>query len=527
VAKPGQTITEKNADNFSFGLSKSQFIEYGRFRHFTHDALRRLGNMKTAMRNLSESQTREKQEKLLTERKRIGESLLRGLIQRPHFGKGIEEAYNKHPDRVMNLAFAIKNVEEHLQDLTESQISSTLGTTPENVMRVLRLGYLNTCRQDAFWEMGLATAHDIFFYLEPKYKKTLRGADAGDVMYQSKSGRSASDEGEWASAETPNGTLKIFTFAPTAAELPLTPYTVRVYKKNNLVANDNGKGIITGSDVDGTAITGTVNYATGAGSVTFITASATGEEVVMSGSIALENDNDLQITQSAELSLRSCAFNLREYPITTSFSKKLELTLGTSYKVDAQEAYLRAMADELRKTLDIQAFTLASRQAHTNSGTSPVTFNMQGAVGEAETNRIQVISRYVDKVGTRIYDKLFRGGVSVIFGGTTATGVLTGHNRWNDAGAQDANGIYKLGNLGDIPVFRVPNEVCPNTDLVCVYKNRQLPEDVFLIIGTLLPLFVTDKLVLPGRNTEFGVASYGDMQILNKGYAEILRVENA
>jgi hypothetical protein len=294
------------------------------------------------------------------------------------------------------------------------------------------------------------------------------------------------------------------------------------------VASDNGKGVIAGADINGDAITGTVNYATGAGSITLAgTAPAAGTNIAMNGSIALENDNDLQITQSVDLSLRACPFTLREYPITASFSKKLELTMGTSYKIDAQEAYLRAMADELRKTLDIQAFTLASRQAHTNSGTTPVNFNMQGAVGEAETNRIQVISRYIDKVGTRIYNKLFRGGVSVIFGGPTATGVLTGHNRWNDIGAQDANGIYKLGNLGDIPVFRVPSEVCPDTDLVCLYKNRQLPEDVFLIIGTLLPLHVTDKLELPGRNTEFGVASYGDMQILNKGYAEILTIQNA
>jgi hypothetical protein len=118
------------------------------------------------------------------------------------------------------------------------------------------------------------------------------------------------------------------------------------------------------------------------------------------------------------------------------------------------------MADELRKTLDIQAFSLASRQAHRNSAANPTVFNMQGAVGEAETNRIQVITRYIDKCGTKIYNRLFRGGVSVIFGGPLATGVLTGHNRWNDTGAQDANGIYKLGNLGDIPDFRVPTEVC-------------------------------------------------------------------
>jgi hypothetical protein len=479
------------------------------------------------MRHLSESQIREEREKYVTSRKKISESLVHDLIKRPYFGKGLAEAYDKYPERVINLAFAIKNVEEHLSELSESQISSTLGTTPENILRVLRLGYLNTCRQDAFWEMGLATAHDIFFYLEPKYNKTLRGATAGAITYESKSYRSVSDIGSWDSAETADGTIKTFTFAPTAGEIPLSPFTVQLLRNNLLVANDDGKGRIQGKDADDTAITGTINYTTGVASVTFTTAPAAGQSVTLECGIALEKDNDLVITQSVDLSLRAVPFTLREYPITASFSKKLELTLGTSYKVDAQEAYLRTMADELRKTLDIQAFSLASRQAHRNSAADPVTFNMQGAVGEAETNRIQVITRYIDKVGTKIYNKLFRGGVSVIFGGPTATGVLTGHNQWNDTGAQDANGIYKLGNLGDIPVFRVPPEVCDDADLVCVYKNRQLPEDVFLMIGTLLPLHVTDKLELPGRNTEFGVASYGDMQILNRGYAEILHITNA
>jgi hypothetical protein len=481
------------------------------------------------MRNLSESQIKEEQAKRIGERKKLGESLVHGLTRRPYFGKGIAEAYDKYPERVINLAFAVKNVEEHLRDLTEAQISTTLGTTPENILRVLRLGYLNTCRQDAFWEMGLATAHDIFFYLEPKYRKTLRGAAAGDTMYESKSYRSVSDTGSWDSAETANGTIKTFTFAPSASEIPISPFTVQLFRNGLLVANDDGQGKIQGSDADaaGSAITGTVNYTTGAASVTFTAAPASGQPVVLEGGIALEKDTNLAVTQSVDLTLRAVPFTLREYPITASFSKKLELVLGTSYKVDAQEAYLRAMVDELRKTLDMQAFSLASRQAHRNSAANPIVFDMQGAVGEAETNRIQVVTRYIDKAGTRIYNKLFRGGVSVIFGGPTATGVLTGHNRWNDTGAQDANGIYKLGNLGDIPVFRVPPEVCADSDLVCVYKNRQLPEDVFLMIGTLLPLHVTDKLELSGRNTEFGVASYGDMQILNKGYAEVLTIEHA
>ena len=114
-----------------------------------------------------------------------------------------------------------------------------------------------------------------------------------------------------------------------------------------------------------------------------------------------------------------------------------------------------------------------------------------------------------------------RGGVTKIFGGPGATGVLTGHRKWSDEGAQNANGIYKLGKLGDIDVFRTPTDVCPNDELTCVYKNEALPEDVFIMIGTLVPLHVTDKIQLANRQTQFGVASYGDIQINQKAGTEV------
>jgi hypothetical protein len=235
---------------------------------------------------------KEEKAKRICERKELGESLVHDLTKRPYFGKGIAEAYGKYPERVINLAFAVKNVEEHLNDLTESQISTTLGATPENILRVLRLGYLNTCRQDAFWEMGLATAHDIFFYLEPKYRKTLRGATAGDIMYESKSYRSVSDIGSWDSVEATTGSLKTFTFAPSASEIPISPFTVQLFRNGLLVANDDGRGNIQGKDADvaGTAITGTINYTTGAASVTFTVAPASGQSVTLEGGIALEKD---------------------------------------------------------------------------------------------------------------------------------------------------------------------------------------------------------------------------------------------
>ncbi|MGL5913593.1 MAG: hypothetical protein ACRCZB_05455 [Bacteroidales bacterium] len=482
--------------------------------------------MRTAIRKLSEAQLQDMKEKAKTEREQVGKNLVEALIRRPNFGAGLEEASARDPRRVTNLAFAIQHTEEHLSELSEAQISATLGTAPENVLRVLRLGYLNTCRQDAFWEMGLSSAHDMFFYLEPKYKKTLRGATAGEVMYESSSYRSASDIGIWESEASADGVKKIFDFQPDSTEVPISPYTVKIIVNNGIVANDDGRGKITGVDSDGTPVSGSVNYTTGAIMVQLDTAPVAGSDVSAEAGIAIESDDSLAVTQEVELTLKAKPFTLREYPITASFSKKLELTLGTSFKVDAEEAYLRAMSDELRKTLDFQAFSMGYKQANTNSKANQVTFNMQGAVGESEDARIQVISRKIDAVGTQIYEALQRGGVTKIFGGAGATGVLTGHRRWTDEGAQNANGIYKLGKLGDIDVFRTPSSICPNDELTCIYKNQELPEDVFMMIGTLVPLYVTDKLTMANRQTQMGVASYGDIQINQKAYARTMKILN-
>ncbi|MDR1399822.1 MAG: hypothetical protein LBJ41_07870 [Treponema sp.] len=155
--------------------------------------------------------------------------------------------------------------------------------------------------------MGLATAHDI-------YKKNLQGANANDIMYQSKSWRSASEEGEWTANESPNGTsVKTFTFSPDTSEIPLTAYIIKIYINGN-------KRIIAGAIIAGTAFMGTVNYTTGARSITLAAAPDVGTIITMNGSIALENDNDLNITQSVELSLRV-------YPLHTDQKKAVRAGL--------------------------------------------------------------------------------------------------------------------------------------------------------------------------------------------------------
>lgn len=476
--------------------------------------------MRTAMNSLQEQ--KENMNEFIASRRAEGDRLVESLLGRKNLNtdNSLREAYDRAPDRVRNLAFIIRNTEDHFRKLGESQISTTFKTTPENVMRVLRLGYLNTCRQDAFWEVGLQTARDVFYNLKPTYGKTLRGATAGNAMFESPEWRSASESEIATVVEVPNGTIKTFTVA-SIANGPLQPWTVNVIRANAIVGRDDGKGGLAGDD-----FTGTINYDTGAVSITFGTAPAASTVIQVEAAISLEGDDDLSVTQSVQLTLEATPFVLREYPIYGSFSKKLELLIGTTIEVDAEDAYLRAMADELRKSLDMQAFRLGYRQALRNSAGSPVIFDMQGAVGESESDRVQAVSRYIGKAGNKMYSQLLRGGVSKIYGGPSAVDVLTMHDKWSDAGAQTQNGIHKLGMLGQIDVFKTPVEIVPDNQMVCVYKNPDMPEDVFMILGTLVPMHVTDKLETADRNTTFGVASYGDVQIVNKNYAQLIQIDH-
>jgi len=86
----------------------------------------------------------------------------------PQIGEGIQDLADKDLNRARNLVYAMENQENHLKNLTETQISTAFQTTPENVMRIVRLGYPNSVRGEIFLEWSMETARDSIYYLSPK-----------------------------------------------------------------------------------------------------------------------------------------------------------------------------------------------------------------------------------------------------------------------------------------------------------------------------------------------------------------------
>lgn len=99
---------------------------------------------------------------------------------------------------------------------------------------------------------------------------------------------------------TGNGTDTQFVFnvnTVTGQEMPLRKELVRIYHDRNLVAEDNGKGHVSGtlldSDADNVVVTGTVDYVKGIVTVNFSKAPKTGIELDVGVDISIERDPSL------------------------------------------------------------------------------------------------------------------------------------------------------------------------------------------------------------------------------------------
>ncbi len=460
-----------------------------------------------------------KLEEQRTERQAIGDRLVEKWSKKPGIGKGLIEAYDAHPDKIRGTVTVLENQENALAKLTETQISTAFSTTPENVMKIIRLGYPNSVRGEIFYEWAMQTARDSMYYLFPQYDTTKRGSTASDRTIESAAYRFASETESEACVTQGDGSTT--TFTGTLTNLPVVPYTVRVYVDNTIVGTDNGSGVFpqtTGGDNVTGISTGTIDYSTtGAYSITFTTAPSAGVTITIEYNYNSEVSTNYTDLGQIELQLRDYQFRVRPYPLGVSWSKMTELLLGTTLNIDAEEALIRGAADEFKKSLDFQACRLGYRASRSNTA---ITFDASAAsAGEDSAEaRAQVIINAIGKAGNVMFKAIQRGGVTKIFGGPDATEYLRLHKRFDGAGAQPKIGAHKIGSLDNIDIYKVPIAIVPNDELVCVWRNDELPEDVSIAFGTLIPLYKTQKLEFKNLYSDQGLAHFGDNKILNSKY---------
>lgn len=471
---------------------------------------------------VEQQQFKEDQARRLSERNDSADRLIEKWSKNASVGNGIMDLAGSNLNKARGLAFILENEEKHLQNMTETQISNAFSTTPENVIRIVRLAYPNSVRGELFLEWAMETARDSIYYLDPIYGKSLRNT-APAIAYGG-AGSRIYDTGEYSypsEEEVMNATIDGAKTGITATltTIPVRPFTIRLEVNGISIAVDDGSGNFVGTAIS----TGTVNYTTGAVAVTLATA-LTADDVA---TVRYDYDSEVEASYgnlgSVELQLRAYQFRVKPHPLNVSWSKMTELLLNTTLNIDAEEAMIAGASDEVKKALDFGAVAMGYRAACANTG---VTFDCTRATGESEISRMTAFSKAIDSAGDAMFNEIMRGGVTKLVGAPDAVTKISLHQRFSASNRQPKVGIYRTGSIDGVDIYKAPTSVIPSGKIVAIYKNDSQPEDVSLAFGTLIPLYRTQTLEFSSFHTETGLCNFSDGKVLNGKYLRVITLTN-
>jgi len=477
------------------------------------------------MRRIMEEKNVARMQEQINEQINTRNGIADRLVEKWSHKEGLElnkgqlyDLYNNNKSKARNLAIVMENEERHLKSLTETQISNAFISTPQTVVKVIRLGYPNSIRGDVFTEYAMTTTKDTIYKIETTYDRSVRGATAGAVTYESVADRYASEIEEYSIT-----TSATTTFTGTVDVYPLRPYTVTVYLDGAPIGSDNGSGTISGTGIS----SGVIDYTTGVYTIVFSSALASTNTLVLAYS---ENSEVSTLyAQQGQFNIQLVGYDFRAhpYPLGFSWSKMAELQMDSGLNQNAEEVLIAAASDELKKSLDFQAINMANGAS---KWTSAVTFNTDwaGAGADSDKAHCQSVSKALRNASQKTYDALQRGGRATSYlAGSKACTYLTMHDAFKYDDAMPSVGAYKMGVLQNIPVYQVPSSIVAENDILCVYKNnREDANDSALTIASYVPMYRTQTLEHPNFYKESALAFFGDMKLQTKQYITRVTLSN-
>ena len=223
----------------------------------------------------------------------------------------------------------------------------------------------------------------------------------------------------------------------------------------------------------------------------------------------------------------------RRTSVGVSWTKLAEITLDSTFNTQVDDLLLSSAADVIHGQLDLQAFKDAYAIARTNPEIYAVKFDAgystdtdgKSGTKDSYTATANTFASAIEIAGAALYSDIHRGAINKLVVGVSVAPYLKLMAGFAPKGLQEPTGVYKIGELDGIEVYKAPIEVIPDNEVLCVFKNEKVENDVAMVFGTLVP-FVSNKLEYPTFFTRAGLASFGDKAVLNPKYLAIIEIEH-
>lgn len=458
----------------------------------------------------------EEAKQYLTEKVRMAESAL-DKWSKNSIGVGLVDLYNENPEKARMTAMMLENQESHMKRLSETIISQTFQTRPENVLKVVRIGTANSKRGDIFTEVPLTTTDDAIYYINMTYENTIAGKQqtAADLLYEKAYFTSV---GENQYKDTVGNGGAGYTITPD--HVPIIPGKVLILLDGVLVAYDDGALGFT--KVGAALTTGSINsYAAGVVSLTFAAIVPITSTIRVISHFDSENSNLYPYYPKVSLDITKQRFSARPMPLGYTYTLMTNLVLETTGLGGVEDHLLAAVGDEHAKAKDYRAIARAVQVA---KGNTNYTFNANfAAEGEiSDKLHAQKLLSCINDISGALYNDIKRGVINKVVAGSQVVTYMKKHDLWKDDLADVRTGVFKAGTLSDIEVFQCPADAAlvPSNGALLTYKNPLQPLDIGLVFGVLTEL--TASLTYPQMYVDGNICVVEDNKLIQPKFMRYL-----
>lgn len=385
----------------------------------------------------------------------------------------------------------------------EATFSQALGPLVPKVVDVVRIFYPNLISQELFDLQVLDRQNGEIFIVKPRFGDTAAGVTAGDEIFKTQTDGTYASEGMTQVIGTANGTLTNFT--GTLAPQPVRPGTV-VVSCGGATGKDNGSGVISGN-----GFSGTVNYTTGAISVTFTSAPAANPVTV---TFRYDSEQSPDEIREVHVELANMPVRAEPHPLKFSYSTTAELAASAHLGLDLGDILTNLAASFIKQERDV-----ASANLVINAATADVTLNFDATAptGYSKLGRYAEFEAKIDQAESLIQAAQGRGGVSWVLAGNNVVNILRYAPTFQPVDVKAPIGPHLVGYLrdGTVPVIKVPR-MNPNTYVVG-FKGYVVG-DAATILAEWVPLYASPLFRSPDLNNYQGLMSLYALVNNNPGY---------
>jgi hypothetical protein len=348
---------------------------------------------------------------------------------------------------------------------------------------------------------------------EMRFLKILYGSNKGaiskgDTMFSMFHGGNGETNysSDYVDMETPTIDNARKVISGNLAWLPATPGTVAITVGTSTYTDD-GAGKFTAAGV-----TGTIDYATGAYSITLTTAAAESDDVYMS-----YNYNNMDVPVSApevNLKIEVAPIIAKSRKLKTLYSFDAAFDLSKDYGMQINNELVTYTAAQIKHEIDSEIMGDLLRIASAASTTWDST--PRTAISLRDHN--ESFYNEIVKAGNNIFDATKLANASFIIVGMDAANVVETMPRFRSSGIIKPVGPHLCGYLGSLPVYK--NPFFPTDQYLVGWKGTGLFDAGYLYCPY-MPIMTTQLIMDANFEGQRGFAtSYGKKPVNSKMYSK-------